>query len=196
MLSINTDDYGRIRLCEKSNFTSNAIDYDKSIFKTNCFEYKYNEFETYYNDDYVSPREEFEEFQTKQGIIGRAIDKLKTVISLFTMLGFKNSNEIEYILDQYDNEEILEYEAREAVQKYKKSHTFLKECILNFAALFTMVITFFILKLFEVDTVHTFISVCTLSGLVRYALEKLEALTNSVLKNYKITSTFIEQAAA
>ena len=196
MLSIDTDDYARVRMCEKSNFTSNEIDYDKSIFKTNNFEYKYNEFEVYYNENYISPREEFEEYQLKQGVIGKAVDKLKTIISLFSILGIKNSHEIEVILERYDNEEILEYEARDAVQKYKKNQTMLKELVLNIIALFTMIISFFVLKICDVNTCDTLIAVCTLSGLIRYGFEKLEAVTNGILNKSKLNSGFIQQAAA
>lgn len=190
MFSISTEDYTRVSYSEKSNFTTNAVDSDKSIFKTNCFEYKYDERAVYYNENYKSPREIYEEFKSTEGIISQTIDKLKMQFPIFSILGMKNSQEIEIILEQYDNDEILEFEAVDAVEKYKKNQNLLKELILNVIAFLSMILSLAFFKLCEMETINNIIMSSTLSGAIRFSLEKMEAITNSLNKNTKLQPAF------
>ncbi len=185
MFSIGTDDYGRVSLQEKNNFISNPVDFDKSIFKTNCFEYKYDERKVYYDENYKTPREIYEEIQAKQGVIGKLINTLKNNFSMFNLLGMKGSNAVEEILEQYENGDILEYIAQDEVEKYNKNQTMLKELVLNIITLFSLILGFSLSRIFEIDMGSALTLICTFSGAIRFAGEKLEMKTNSLSTDCK-----------
>ncbi len=195
MISVCTEDYSYVGLREKSNLNSDLVDYNKSIFKTNSFEYKYDERKVYYNEGYKTPREIFEEFQVKQGIFGQTINKLKNIFPIFAMLGMRSAEEVEKILIAYENDDILEYIAQEEVEKYIKNQTMLKEFFLNFITLFFMLLSFTLLQICEVNTNTAMIFVFTFCGAVRLAFEKLETSTNSIAYNYKTQLQILQKIA-
>lgn len=182
---INTQDFNCVNLGNRNNLITNPFNSDKNIFSSSwdySSGYKYDE-EKVYNEElnYKTPREEYEEVQLQQGAISKFIDNVKIKFVIFSLLGMVNSLEVEDKLENYESGNIREYEARDAIIKYKKNQKILKDFLLNIMTIILIVSGFVILKNFEINLGGIMSISCMIGGIFRIILEKLEFLTASFI---------------
>ena len=135
--------------------TSNPIENEINIFYSSGgenFIKKYNCTKLNIEEDYKTPREEYEKILSEQGFIGRSINEIKNKIPFFTSIGLFGSNIIEELLDKYENEDYPEYKVRDVIYKYGKNQKILTELILDFITIFLFLSGFLLCSPLDTDT--------------------------------------------
>lgn len=127
-------------------------------------------------------KEEYEQIQKEQGIVGKAWNGIKNALPFLSKLGCQGSNEIEEIITKAENGEISIEEAKEAIEKYKKNQKSGTETALNTA---TAAIATAACVLAGPVGWAALIAVGVGAGIVsRVALGATEAATNEVKGDY------------
>ena len=182
---VSKEKYYRVNLYGKNGYKAKQeeeINIFASLLSSDST-YKFDEYKTYYCDNYKTPREEFEKFMKEQGIIGQITDKLKNKNAFLSFLGYKGSYAIELVLYKYENDYILEYEAREAVRKYIKEQKQAIEFILSLLMIIFIIISFGLLKICEAETGIALSCSLLTGGFIKLAGKKLELLTSNLSKS-------------
>ncbi len=78
-------------------------------------------------------KEEYEQIQKEQGIVGKAWNGIKNLLPFLSKAGCQGSKEIEEIIAKAEKGEISVEEAKEALEKYKKNQDSGTEVALNTA---------------------------------------------------------------
>lgn len=139
MVSAINGNYGIIEHADVKN-PQNIETEDVSIFSTSEYqtspikgEITYSEAEMGEEYTIEDLKEEYEQIQKEQGIVGKAWNGIKNALPFLSKLGCQGSNEIEEIIAKAENGEISIEEAKEAIEKYKKNQESGMETALNTA---------------------------------------------------------------
>ena len=174
----------RVVLHGRSNIISNPIENEINIFHSlgsGGFEKQQNIKKTFYDEDYLSPREKYEKILSNQGIIGRALDKVKNKIPVLSLFGMIGSNETENIIAKYENGELSEFEAYSAVENYGKNQKIMTDFVINAVTFISVLLSIILMFNFDTGTGIKIAFVCATGGASRLLLEKFECLTKSAL---------------
>ncbi len=134
--------HGNYGISEYKEVTNQAsvTDTDTSIFTTSGYETSPIEGGISYSENVPDEeytvedlKEEYEQIQKEQGIVGKAWNGIKNGLPFLSKIGCQGSKEIEEIIAKAEKGEISTEEAKEALEKYKKNQDSGTEVALNTA---------------------------------------------------------------